>query len=49
MLTLDLVVRAFDRGTTAEEIVQKFLSLELSDVYQAIGYFLKPGINPALR
>src|SRR5438067_13907716 len=40
-VTLDLVVRAFHRGATAEEIVQKFPSLELSDVYQVIGYYLK--------
>jgi len=40
-VTLDLLVRAFNRGATAEEIVQKFPSLELSDVYQVIGYYLK--------
>jgi uncharacterized protein (DUF433 family) len=40
-VTLDLVVRAFNRGATAEEIVHKFSSLELSDVYQVIGYYLK--------
>ena len=40
-VTLDLVVRAFNRGATAEEIVQKFPSLELSDVYRVIGYYLK--------
>jgi hypothetical protein len=35
------VVRAFSRGATAEEIVQKFPSLKLADVYQVIGYYLK--------
>src|SRR6202012_6042070 len=40
-VTLDLVARAFNRGATAEEIVQKFPSLELADVYQVIGYYLK--------
>jgi len=40
-ITLDLVVRAFNRGATAEEIVQKYCSLQLSDVYQVIGYYLK--------
>ena len=40
-VTLDVVVRAFNSGATAEEIVQKFPSLELSDVYQVIGYYLK--------
>src|SRR5580658_9532182 len=40
-VTLDLVVRAFNRGATAEEIAQKFSSLQLPDVYQVIGYYLK--------
>ncbi|MFN0167723.1 MAG: DUF433 domain-containing protein [Bryobacteraceae bacterium] len=40
-VTLDLVVRAFNRGATAEEIVQDYPSLQLSDVYQVIGYYLK--------
>jgi uncharacterized protein (DUF433 family) len=40
-VTLDLVIRAFNSGATAEEIVQKFPSLGLSDVYQVIGYYLK--------
>jgi uncharacterized protein (DUF433 family) len=40
-VTLDLVVRAFNRGATAEEIVHKFPSLELSDVYQVIVYYQK--------
>jgi len=42
-VTLDLVVRAFNRGATAEEIVQDFPTLQLSDVYQVIGYYLKHG------
>jgi len=40
-VTLDLVVRAFNRGATAEEIVQMYGSLRLPDVYQVIGYYLK--------
>jgi uncharacterized protein (DUF433 family) len=40
-VTLDLVVRAFNRGATAEEIVQKYDGLRLPDVYQVIGYYLK--------
>ena len=40
-VTLDIVVRAFNRGATAEEIVQEFPSLQLPDVYQVIGYYLK--------
>lgn len=42
-VTLDLVVRAFNRGATAEEIAQDFPSLQLSDIYQVIGYYLKHG------
>lgn len=42
-VTLDLVVRAFERGATAEEIVQDFPSLDLADVYQVLGYYLKHG------
>jgi uncharacterized protein (DUF433 family) len=42
-VTLDLVVRAFERGATAEEIVQDFPSLDLGDVYQVLGYYLKHG------
>jgi uncharacterized protein (DUF433 family) len=40
-VTLDLVERAFNRGATAEEIVQKYDNLRLPDVYQVIGYYLK--------
>jgi uncharacterized protein (DUF433 family) len=40
-VTLDLVVHAFDGGANAEEIVQKYPSLGLSDVYQVLGYCLK--------
>jgi uncharacterized protein (DUF433 family) len=40
-VTLDLVVRAFNSGSTAEEIVQKYDGLQLPDVYQVIGYYLK--------
>jgi uncharacterized protein (DUF433 family) len=46
-VTLDIVVRAFNRGATAEEIVQDFPSLQLPDVYQVIGYYLKHGVELA--
>ena len=46
-VTLDLVVRAFNRGATAEEIVQDWPTLQLSDVYQVIGYYLKHGSEMA--
>lgn len=42
-VTLDLVVRAFHRGATPEEIAQDFPSLQLRDIYQVIGYYLKHG------
>ena len=40
-VTLDLVVRAFNRGATPEEIAQDFPSLQPPDIYQVIGYYLK--------
>ena len=40
-ITLDSLVLTFNRGATAEEIVQKFPALQLSDVYQVLGYYLK--------
>jgi uncharacterized protein (DUF433 family) len=42
-VTLDLVVRAFNRGATPDEIAQDFPSLKLPDIYQVIGYYLKHG------
>jgi uncharacterized protein (DUF433 family) len=46
-VTLDIVIRAFNRGATAEEIVQEFPSLQLPDVYQVIGYCLKHSVDLA--
>ena len=40
-VTLDTVVRAFNRGATAEEIAQQYPSLSLSDVYATISYYLQ--------
>jgi uncharacterized protein (DUF433 family) len=40
-VTLDTVVRAFTRGSTAEEIAQQYPSLSLSDVYVVISYYLQ--------
>lgn len=40
-VTLDTVVRAFIRGATAEEITQQYPTLELSDVYATISYYLQ--------
>jgi uncharacterized protein (DUF433 family) len=38
---LDLVIRAFNRGATPEEIVDDYTGLQLFEVYQVIGYYLK--------
>lgn len=40
-VTLDLVINAFNRGATPEEIAQDFPTAQLSDIYQVIGYYLK--------
>jgi uncharacterized protein (DUF433 family) len=40
-VTLDTVVVAFVDGATAEEIVQQYPSLDLGEVYQVIGYYLR--------
>lgn len=40
-VTLDTIVTAFIEGATAEEIVEQYPSLQLSDVYSIIGYYLR--------
>lgn len=40
-VTLDTVVSAFQNGATAEEIVQRYPSLDLADVYAVIAYYLQ--------
>ena len=40
-VTLDTLVAVFDAGATPEQIVQDFPTLELGDVYAAIGYYLR--------
>jgi uncharacterized protein (DUF433 family) len=39
-VTLDTVAYAFERGATAEEMVQQYPSLPLADVYSVLGYLL---------
>lgn len=39
-VTLDTIVYAFRQGATAEEILQRYPSLDLADIYAAIGYYL---------
>ena len=40
-VALDVIVREFKRGATAEQIVEDFPSLNLRDVYGAIYYYLE--------
>jgi hypothetical protein len=37
---LDLVIAAFNEGATPEEIVQRYSSLRLADVYAVVAYYL---------
>jgi hypothetical protein len=39
-VTLDIVVESFIEGATAEEIVQRYPTLRLADVYAVISYYL---------
>ena len=39
-VTLETVVDAFKRGATAEEIAHQYPSVELSDIYSVLGYYL---------
>ena len=39
-VTLDTVVDVFKKGATAEEIVHRYPSLKLGDVYATIAYYL---------
>jgi uncharacterized protein (DUF433 family) len=40
-ITLDTIVTAFKQGLAAEEIVWKFPTLDLADVYAVISYYLR--------
>ncbi len=44
-VTLDTVVTAFLEGARAEEIVEQYPSLQLSNVYSVIGYYLRHKIE----
>jgi uncharacterized protein (DUF433 family) len=50
-VTLDSVVALFDRGATAEEIVQSFPTLALGDVYSVLSYVVmrRPEVDAYLR
>ena len=40
-VSLDSVITAFDLGATPEQIVHKFPTLKLDDVYAVIAYYLR--------
>ena len=40
-VTLDTIVTAFLEGCTPEEMGEQYPSLQLSDIYLVIGYYLK--------
>jgi uncharacterized protein (DUF433 family) len=40
-VTLDTVVYAFNEGSNAEEILKRYPSLQLADIYSVIGYYLR--------
>lgn len=40
-VTLDTIVTAFLEGCTSEEIGEQYPSLQLSDIYFVIGYYLR--------
>jgi uncharacterized protein (DUF433 family) len=40
-VTLDLVVEAYLAGSTPEEIVSQYSSLNLGDVYSVLGFYLR--------
>ncbi|PSB23882.1 DUF433 domain-containing protein [Stenomitos frigidus] len=44
-VTLDTVVTAFLEGATAEEIKEQYTSLQLSDIYVVIAYYLRHPIE----
>jgi uncharacterized protein (DUF433 family) len=40
-VTLDSMITSYNLGTTPEEIVQRFPSLALADVYAVVTYYLR--------
>jgi uncharacterized protein (DUF433 family) len=40
-VTLDTVVAAFNAGSTPEEILLRYDSLRVEDIYLALGYYLR--------
>lgn len=50
-VTLDTVVYAFLEGATAEDIAQRYPSLDLGGIYAVLGYYLRqrPEVESYLR
>ena len=50
-VTLEPIVDAFQAGSTAEEIVHQYPSLDLADVYSVISFYLQrqPDVEAYLR
>jgi uncharacterized protein (DUF433 family) len=46
-VTLDTIVAVFEAGATPEEIVQRYSSLDIADVYVALGYYLRHRVEVA--
>jgi uncharacterized protein (DUF433 family) len=44
-VTLETIVAAFSQGATAEEIAQQYPTVSLTDIYTAIGYYLRHRID----
>jgi uncharacterized protein (DUF433 family) len=40
-VTLDTVIHVFKEGVSAEEVVERYPSLTLADVYMVISYYLR--------
>jgi uncharacterized protein (DUF433 family) len=40
-VTLDTIVAAFHDGATSEEIAEQYPSVQLSDIYAVIGFYLR--------
>lgn len=47
-VTLDTIVHAFQRGATAEEIVHRYPTVALADVYAVISYYLNHQVDVGL-
>jgi len=40
-VTLDTIVYAFNEGANAEQILERYPTLKLADIYSVIGYYLR--------